>query len=310
VWNLSQLAQLLNIEKGSLTHRMSRGDLPHGALNEVGNRRQFTLAEVRTWVREYRKESLRPAGAEAVTVSIANFKGGVGKTWLSATLAHLCARAGKRVLLFDGDIGLANIDVQLGLTPKHDLNNVMSGKISLKEAITPYADGKFDIIAGRSGSTSLATLPVAKLESVTKALLELAPSYDLVFIDLGAGIEQNVQTLAATAARCIVVVTDEPTSLTDAYAFIKVGLQNKNAPDMHVVINQAATQKEGEATYHTLNKACINFLQTSPVLLGVVRKDNKVKDAIRSQSSLLTKAPHTTAASDAATISIKLLKKE
>ena len=88
VWNLSQLAQLLNIEKGSLTHRMSRGDLPQGALNEVGNRRQFTLPEVRTWVREYRKESLRPAGAEAVTVSIANFKGGVGKTTTAVTLAQ------------------------------------------------------------------------------------------------------------------------------------------------------------------------------------------------------------------------------
>ncbi len=240
-------------------------------------------------------------------IAIASGKGGVGKTWLASTLAHLCARSGKRVLLFDGDIGLANVDVQLGLTPTNDLNGFLAGKYSLKDAITPYAGGKFDIIAGRSGSTSLASLPLEKLDMLSKALLELKDSYDMVFVDLGAGIEQNVQTLASLAGRCIVVVTDEPTSLTDAYAFIKIALQGKSPPEIAVVINQAATQKEGDATFHTLNKACINFLQHSPVLLGIVRKDNKVKDAIRAQKSLLIRAPHTTAATDAATISIKLM---
>lgn len=240
-------------------------------------------------------------------IAIASGKGGVGKTWLASTLAHLCARSGRQVLLFDGDIGLANVDVQLGLTPIKDLNGFIAGKHSLEEAVTHYAEGKFDIIAGRSGSTSLAMLPPEKLSMLGSAITDISNKYDLLFIDLGAGIEQNVQALAALAGRCIVVVTDEPTSLTDAYAFIKIALQGKNPPDISVVINQAATQKEGEATYHTLNKACINFLQTSPVLLGVVRKDNKVKDSIRAQKSLLVRAPHTTAATDAATISIKLM---
>jgi flagellar biosynthesis protein FlhG len=240
-------------------------------------------------------------------IAIASGKGGVGKTWLASTLAHLCARSGRQVLLFDGDIGLANVDVQLGLTPVHDMNGFLAGKYSLKQAITHYAEGRFDIIAGRSGSTSLATLAADKLEMLGKALLEIRNDYDLVFVDLGAGIEQNVQHLASLAARCVVVVTDEPTSLTDAYAFIKIALQGKNAPEIGVVINQAATQKEGEATFHTLNKACINFLHMSPTLLGVVRKDNKVKDAIRAQKSLLIRAPHTTAATDAAAISIKLM---
>ncbi len=240
-------------------------------------------------------------------IAIASGKGGVGKTWLSVTLAHLCARSGRQILLFDGDIGLANVDVQLGLTPKYDLSSVLSGKHTMKDAITHYPEGKFDIIAGRSGSTSLATLPVEKLAILTKSLTEIATSYDHVLIDLGAGIEHNVQHLAALAARCVVVVTDEPTSLTDAYAFIKIALQGKNPPEIGVVINQAATQKDGEATYHTLNKACINFLHMSPLLMGVVRKDNKVKDSIRAQKSLLIRAPHTTAATDAAAIAIKLM---
>lgn len=242
-------------------------------------------------------------------LAIASGKGGVGKTWLSVTLAHLFARSGRHVLLFDGDIGLANVDVQLGLTPQRDLSSVISGKHTLKEVITPYADGGYDIIAGRSGSASLAALPIDRLQSIGEELKELQKNYDHVLIDLGAGIEQHVQYLTTLAARCLVVVTDEPTSLTDAYAFIKIALTGKSAPEVGIVINQAATQKEGEQTYHALNKACVNFLNMSPQLMGIIRRDNKVKDSIRSQKSLLVKAPHSTAATDAAAMSIKLMQR-
>lgn len=242
-------------------------------------------------------------------VAIASGKGGVGKTWLSVTLAHLIARSGRSVLLFDGDIGLANVDVQLGLTPTRDLSSMLSGRHSLAEAITRYDEGGFDIIAGRSGSASLATLPMEKLHAMAEELKQLQNNYDFILIDLGAGIEQHVQFLASLAARCIVVVTDEPTSLTDAYAFIKIVSAHKPAPEMTVAINQAATQKEGEATYHALNKACVNFLNMSPQLMGIIRRDNKVKDSIRSQKSLLVKAPHSTAATDAAALSIKLMQR-
>jgi flagellar biosynthesis protein FlhG len=240
-------------------------------------------------------------------LAIASGKGGVGKTWLSVTLAHLCARAGRRVLLFDGDIGLANVDVQLGLTPQRDLNSVLSGRHSLAEAVTPYKEGGFDVIAGRSGSTSLASLPLGKLEAIAAELQSLRQAYHMVIIDLGAGIEQNVQYLASLAARCLVVVTDEPTSLTDAYAFIKIARTGKQPPDIGVVINQASTQKEGESTYSAINKACVNFLGISPTLYGIIRRDNKVKDSIRHQKSLLIRAPHSTAATDAAALSIKLM---
>jgi flagellar biosynthesis protein FlhG len=240
-------------------------------------------------------------------LAIASGKGGVGKTWLSVTLAHLVARSGRHVLLFDGDIGLANVDVQLGLTPQRDLNSVLSGRHTLKEAITTYEEGGFDIIAGRSGSASLASLPIEKLQMVANGLAEIQKNYDLVIIDLGAGIEQHVQYLASLAARCLIVVTDEPTSLTDAYAFIKLALTGKDSPEVGIVVNQAATQKEGEATYHALNKACMNFLNLSPQLMGIIRRDNKVKDAIRHQKSVVIRAPHTTATTDAAVLAIKIM---
>ncbi|MFO0388853.1 MAG: MinD/ParA family protein [Alphaproteobacteria bacterium] len=247
--------------------------------------------------------------AENNIIAIASGKGGVGKTWLSVTLAHLFARSGRQVLLFDGDIGLANVDVQLGLTPQRDLNSVINGRNTLKESITQYAEGGFDILAGRSGSAALATLAVEKLENLASELRSVQKNYDFVIIDLGAGIEQHVQYLSSMAGRCIVVVTDEPTSLTDAYAFIKIAQGSKQPPDIGIVVNQAATQKEGETTYHALNKACVNFLNMSPPLLGIIRRDNKVKDSIRGQKSIIIKAPHSTAATDAAALSIKLMQR-
>ncbi len=243
-------------------------------------------------------------------IAVASGKGGVGKTWFSITLAHLFARAGRKTLLFDGDIGLANVDVQLGLTPVRDLGAVFAGQCRMKEAITRYDAGKFDILAGRSGSTSMASLGATRMMPAAEQLVALAKEYDHVIIDLGAGIEQHVQVMSALASRVVVVLTDEPTSLTDAYAFIKLCVTRENPPAIEVVVNQAQSQKEGESTYQAINRATTNFLKFSPPLLGIIRKDNKVKDTIRSQSSLITTAPHTTAASDVATISIKLMKKE
>jgi len=243
-------------------------------------------------------------------IAVASGKGGVGKTWLSITLAHHVARSGRRVLLFDGDIGLANIDVQLGLTPKDDLSSVFAGRAQLADVVMSYENEGFDIIAGRSGSGSFGTLGPTRLEAVKAELLALAKSYDLVILDLGAGVEHHVRSLAAIASRCLVVLTDEPTSMTDAYAFIKLMSGKKPMPEMQIVVNQATTQKEGERTYAAINKACSTFLHFSPPCAGIIRRDPKVKDAIRSQKPLIIKSPGATAATDTASLSIKLMVKK
>lgn len=247
-------------------------------------------------------------GAVGNIIAIASGKGGVGKTWLSITLAHLIARTGRKVLLFDGDIGLANVDVQLGVSPVRDLSEVFHSNAKLRDVITSYAQN-FDIIAGRSGSGNLSTLTGSALTVVREQLTDLAHEYDFVIIDLGAGIEEHVRALAAIAGRCIVVVTDEPTSLTDAYAFIKLCVSTGAPASVDVIVNQASSLKEGEKTFASLSKACVNFLKFAPPCLGVIRKDGKVRESIRKQTSLITHAPHCTAATDAATISIKLMQR-
>lgn len=240
-------------------------------------------------------------------LAVASGKGGVGKTWFSITLAHALAKRGRRTLLFDGDLGLANMDIQLGIMPRHDLGGVIAGRLTLGQAVTAYDEGGFDVIAGRSGSGGLANLAPSRLQMLGDDLVGVATGYDKVIIDLGAGVERTVRQLTHSAATCLVLVTDEPTSLTDAYAFIKITNAERPGNDIRVVANMVNSNKEGERTYNTLLKACQGFLKISPPLLGIVRRDNRVREAIRSQTSILTRYPNSEAASDIEAIAERLI---
>lgn len=244
--------------------------------------------------------------SDASIVAIASGKGGVGKTWLAITLAQSFAEAGQRTLLFDGDLGLANVDIQLGLVPTRDLGHFGNG-VGLQKVVTKFAVGGFDIIPGRSGSGALAAMDTRRLGEVMGALAELAMSYDRVILDLGAGVEPPVRALGALARVGLVVTTDEPTSLTDAYAFIKLSLAAGAARDLRVVVNLAGSPREGERTYGTISKACREFLKYEPPLAGIVRRDPKVREAIRAQTPLLTRHPTTDAAADVRALARNLL---
>jgi flagellar biosynthesis protein FlhG len=239
-------------------------------------------------------------------IAVASGKGGVGKTWLAITLAQSFAEAGERTLLFDGDLGLANVDIQLGLMPKRDLGH-FGNDTPLQDLVTPFPAGGFDVLAGRSGSGSLAAMDVSRLGRLVGALAELAGHYDRVILDLGAGVDPQVRTLAQLADVGLVVITDEPTALTDAYAFIKLSLANGRKSDLRVVVNLATSPREGERAYETISKACQQFLKFSPRLAGIVRRDGKVRDAIRAQTPLLTRSPTTEAATDVRAIARNLL---
>jgi flagellar biosynthesis protein FlhG len=228
-------------------------------------------------------------------VVIASGKGGVGKTCLAIGLAQALAERGRRVALVDGDLGLANVDVQLGLDPRRDLGDVLAGACTPAEALISHPAG-FAVLPGRSGAAGLAALDDAALARAAR-LLRTLPAEEVV-LDLGAGIGRAQRRLAAAADRLLVVVTEEPTSLTDAYAVLKLHRQDAGPGRAEVVVNLAAGAPQAARVHATLDAACRNFLGRGVGFAGAVRRDARVPAAIRAQVPLLTRHPATPAAED------------
>ena len=254
-----------------------------------------------------------PRIAPASILAVASGKGGVGKTWLSTTLATCFAKAGKRTLLVDGDLGCANVDVQLGIAPETDLAAVMAGWVELDDAVTPIGggagvDGGFDVLPGRSGSGALAELPKEDAARLAAGMTTLAMQYDIVLLDLAAGIDANVMRLARAADRALIVANDEPTSMTDAYAFIKVLRGYAPSVSPWIAVNMADTRVAGRRTYEALARASQTFLGFRPPLAGIILRDSKVREAIRTQKPLPFLYPDSQAAIDAAQIAESIIR--
>lgn len=239
----------------------------------------------------------------APLIAIASGKGGVGKTWLSVSLACAFGRQGKRALLVDCDLGLANVDVQLGLRPEADLSAVLRGWLELDQAITPALGGPgrsggFDLVAGHSGSGALASMKLEDVHRIAQGVGALAPLYDRILMDLAAGLDANVMRFARAATRVVVVTTEEPPAMMDAYAFLKVLRLAQPAAQPWLVVNMAETRATGRKTYDQLSKAAEQYLGYKPPLAGVIVRDPRVSDAIRAQAPLCVRHPQSQAYED------------
>ncbi len=236
------------------------------------------------------------SGRAGRMIVVASGKGGVGKTWFSISLAQALARQGRRVLLADADLGLANIDVQLGIQPDHDLSAVLAGKMTAMEAASSIPDAGFDVLAGRSGSGALASLSAAALDAFLAALHDACAHWQDVVVDLGAGLDAAQRRIAAAADLLLVIATEEPTSLTDAYAVLKLHGHDNPAGVSRIIVNMADDKAGGMRTYEALRRAAGAFLKRDIPLAGIIRRDLKVREAIRHQAPLLTRHPSAPAA--------------
>lgn len=218
----------------------------------------------------------------ARTIAVTSGKGGVGKTNFSANLALLLARTGQRVVVLDADLGLANLHVLFGLSPARHLGHVIRGENSLREVLHIVSEG-IGIIAGGSGITELANLDAIRRQRFIQRIGELDELADIVLIDTGAGLSENVLAFVLAAEEVIVLTTPEPTALADAYATIKVVSRDNPEAKMSVVVNMVRTEAEAEATAERLRLVSKQFLDVDLGVLGYIPQDSAVPRAVRAQ---------------------------
>ena len=252
------------------------------------------------------------AGARARITAVTSGKGGVGKTFVSCNLAAALARQGRRVLVLDADLGLANLDVMLNLAPKITLHDVFTGKSALEDAILP-APGGFSALLAGSGMVEYSRMTPEVRDQLLKVIDTVAPRYDHVILDTGAGISDVVLYAVSLADEVLVVVTPEPTSMTDAYATIKVLAATQGRQKVQLVVNQARRHGEGRAVCLQLQQVVDRFVnpgQAAPVrlqLLGQVPLDIAVRDSVLRRQLLLETLPGSPAAVAVAAVAAQLL---
>jgi flagellar biosynthesis protein FlhG len=223
------------------------------------------------------------AGTHPVqTIAVTGGKGGVGKTSVSVNLATACAAAGKRVLLLDGDLGLANVDVFLGLSPRYTLAHVLSGEHTLEEVIIDTPQG-FRIVPAASGVATMANLGAAEHMGLVQAFSTLSQGLDMLIVDTAAGLSHSVMQFSQAAQHVLVVLCDEPASMTDAYALVKVLSRNHGVRRFRVLANMTTSPGEGAALFDKFERVTGKFLDVTVEYVGEIPDDSYMRKAIREQ---------------------------
>lgn len=234
------------------------------------------------------RRSAQPGPVQVIAVT--GGKGGVGKTSVAVNLATAFASARRRVMLLDGDLGLANVDVFLGLSPRHTMAHVLTGERSLEEIILESPQG-VQIVPGASGVADLANLSAAGHLGVVQAFSALSSRIDTLIVDTSAGISHSVVQFTQAAQHALIVVCDEPASMTDAYALAKVMSRDYGMSTFRVVANMVRTPGEGELLFRKLERVTNRFLDVTLDYVGEIPEDPYLRRAIREQRPVVAAFP-------------------
>ncbi len=240
-------------------------------------------------------------------ISITSGKGGVGKTSVAVNLAYALMSKGHRVLLVDGDLGLANVDILLGISAQTTIRTVLDGEADPLDAVL-YLKPNLGILPAGSGVPEMVSLGKDQQIKLTTLLSDMASHFDYVLVDTAAGIGPSVLWLNHFASHNIIVLTPDPTSLTDAYAIIKTIYNQFNRTLFYIVLNLIRDSKEGQKAYKTLENVARQFLNLELQYMGAVPEDRAVKEAVRRQLPFIQKTPQCRAAKAVALLAERIEK--
>jgi len=264
-----------------------------------------TLRKTDGAVSEHATAQRSPATQPRV-IAITSGKGGVGKTNIVANLGFVLSRMGKRVFVLDADMGLANVDVLLGLAPQYNFQHVFRGEKGIDEIIVD-GPGGMKILPASSGVQELSELTREQKLMLLGEFSAIGNRLDVLLIDTGAGISSNVMYFTMAAQDKLVVVTPEPTSITDAYAIIKVMAKQHDQKHFKLVVNQVKDEQEAQGLYCNLSSVAEKFLNVSIDYLGYIAHDPNVPLAVRSQQLVTMRYPRTPASLCFARLAKRLL---
>jgi flagellar biosynthesis protein FlhG len=253
-----------------------------------------TLRDLRDQA-EARRRAHREAPHQARVVAVTSGKGGVGKTNVVASLAVELSRRGRKVLVLDADLGLANVDILLGLAPNGHLGDVISGVCDIEDIVLEGPEG-VALLPAASGIAEVTSLSEAQKGRLRVALNRLRETYDTLLVDTGAGISSNVIYFAGSAQEVVVVVTPEPTALADAYAVIKVLRNRRRIRRVQLLVNQVHHVSDAEAVHERLVRVSERFLDVDIQLLGHIYSDPAVHRAVMEQRPIALAYPGSPAA--------------
>ena len=264
------------------------------AMNQAAGLRQMLAAMVGRPVAEagagHQADGLLSAVAGArrhcQTIAVAGGKGGVGKSTLAVNLGVALAGAGREVMLLDADTGLANVDVMLGLAPSRHIGHLLDGECTLQELLLPAACG-LQVVPAGSGARRLAQLGNNELAAIIRAFDELARPPEYLLVDTAAGVSDNVAMFAAAADDVVLVVCDEPASITDAYAMAKVLSRDFGVKRLHMVANMVRNLGEAKQLHQKLARVSDRFLDVALDFMGMVPNDERLRQAIKRQSAVV-----------------------